>query len=102
MDHFKITQTCVHCLRGKKLFRVDLDLYDVEGRLTVVGTEKMKTFRFICQFCWKESPLDFYRFSHSNLICNLKRLQKQYNETKKALDVLYVLFHNVKRGISMQ
>ena len=33
MDHFKITQTCVHCLRGKKVFRVDLDLYDAEGKL---------------------------------------------------------------------
>ena len=24
MDHFNITQECIHCLRGTRLFRVDL------------------------------------------------------------------------------
>ena len=97
MDHINITQACIHCLRGKKLFRVDLNLYDAEGRLMVIGTEKMKTFRFMCQFCWRESPLDFYKFSHPDLICHLKRLHEQYNETKKALDILYILFNNIKK-----
>ena len=85
MDHINITQACIHCLRGKKLFRVDLDLYDAEGRLMVVGTEKMKTFRFTCQFCWKESSLDFYKFSHKvNYIFYLIIL-KQYSKSRKVL-----------------
>ena len=102
MDYFNITQACVHCLKGKKLFRVDLNLYDDEGRLLIHGTEKMKAFRFMCHFCWRESSLDFYKFSHPDLICYLKRLYEQYEETRKALDVLYILFNNVKRGISIK
>ena len=40
MDHFNITQICVKCLRGKKEFRVDLKLYDDNGRLPE-GVDKM-------------------------------------------------------------
>ena len=54
MDHFNITQVCSNCLKGKKVFRVDLSLYDDEGRLNH-ETENMDTFKFICNFCWKES-----------------------------------------------
>ena len=97
MDHFNITQACIHCLRGSKLFRVDLNWYDAEGRLIITGTEKMNSYRFTCQFCYKQSTLDFYRFSHPDLICHLKRLHEQYEETKKALDKLYILFNNVKK-----
>ena len=35
MDHFNITQACIHCLRESKLFRVDLSCYDAEGRLII-------------------------------------------------------------------
>ena len=97
MDHINITQACIYCLRGKKLFRVDLDCYDAEGRLIIIGTEKISRFRFTCQYCWKQSSLDFYKFSHPDLICYLKRLYQQYEETKKALDKLYILFNNVKK-----
>ena len=41
MDHINITQGCIYCLKGKKLFRVDLDCYDAEGRLIFTQTEKM-------------------------------------------------------------
>ena len=96
MDHINITQACVHCLRGKKVFRVDLKLYDADGKLMINGTEKMKIFRFMCHFCWRESTLDFYKFSHPDLICHLKRLNEQYNKTKETLDKLYIIFNNIK------
>ena len=92
MDHFKITHMCVNCLNGKKVFRVDLDLYDAEGKL-LPGTRRMKIFRFMCQCCWKESSLDFYKFSHPDLICHLKRLHKQYTEIEEALDQLLILIN---------
>ena len=96
MDHFNITQECVHCLRGAKIFRVDLSCYDDEGRL-IVESNDMERFRLMCPFCWRKTTLDFYRFSHPDLICYLKRLHKQYEETKKALDILYILFNNIKK-----
>ena len=96
MDHINITQVCVYCLRGKKVFRVDLDLYDAEGKL-LPGTRRMKIFRFMCQCCWKESSLDFYKFSHPDLICHLKRLHEQNKEIKKTLDMLYILVNNIKK-----
>ena len=67
MDHFKISQTCVNCLRGKKVFRVDLDLYDAEGRL-LPGTRRMKNFNFTCQYCCTQSSLDFDKFSHPDQV----------------------------------
>ena len=96
MDHFNITQVCIYCWRGKKSFRVDLKLYDDNGRL-LPGIDKLESFCFICHFCWRSSPLDFYKFSHPDLICHLKNLHKQYEETKKALDKLYILFNNIKK-----
>ena len=96
MDHFNITQVCIHCLKGKKTFRVDLKLYDDNGRL-LHGTENLETFRFICYFCWRKSTLDFYKFSHPDLICHLKRLHEQNEEIKKTLDMLYILVNNIKK-----
>ena len=93
MDHFNITQECVHCLRGAKLFRVDLSCYDDEGRL-IVQSNDMERFRLMCPFCWRKTTLDFYRFSHPDLICYLKRLHDQYEKTRKELDKLYILFYN--------
>ena len=77
------------------MFRVDLKLYDANGKLQH-GTDQMETFRFICHFCWRSTTLDFYKFSHPDLICYLKRLHEQYEETRKALDKLYILFNNIK------
>ena len=92
MDHINITQECVHCLTGKKVFRVDLNLYDADGKL-IINNEKMKTFCFMCHFCRRTSTLDFYKFSHPDLICHLKRLNEQHKETKEALDKLYNIFN---------
>ena len=79
---------------------MDLSLYDDEGRLNH-ETENMDTFKFICNFCWKESQLDFYRFSDPDLICYLKSLNEQYEKTKKALNKLYILFNNNIRTMKM-
>ena len=32
MDHFNITQECIFCLKGSRVFRVDLSDYDANGR----------------------------------------------------------------------
>ena len=95
MDHFYINQICIKCLRGNKKFRVDLQLFDENGRL-YPGTDKLDRFSFTCEFCWKKTQLDFYKFSHPDLILHLKRLHEQHIKTKKALDKLYILFNNIK------
>ena len=92
MDHFKITHTCVNCLRGKKVFRMDLDLYDAEGKL-LPGTRRMKIFDFTCQFCWKKSSLDFDKFSHQDVICYLKHLHEQFTKIDNVLDELLVILN---------
>ena len=96
MDHFNITQECIHCLKGSKVFRVDLSYYDAEGRRIILPKD-MERFGFICQFCGKKSTLDFYRFSHPDMICYLKRLHDQYEKTRQALDKLYILFNNITK-----
>ena len=95
MDHFYITQICINCLRGKKEFRVDLRLYDDNGRLPV-GVDAMEQFCFMCQFCWRKTRLDFYKFSHPDMILHLKRLNHQDQLRKQALDQLYIVFNNNK------
>ena len=96
MDHFYISQICVNCLRGKRVFRRDLDLYDNNGRLSV-GTDRLHCFQFICNFCWRKTSLDFYKFSHPDLICHLKQLKRQYEEMKETLDRFNILFNNIKK-----
>ena len=75
MDHFNITQVCTYCLRGKKVFRVDLSLNNDDGRLNH-GVESMNCFKFICHFCRKKSGLDFYRFSHPDLTQTIRKNKK--------------------------
>ena len=82
-----ITHTCIHCLRGKKVFRISLDLYNDEGILKP-GVQRMKEFDFMCHYCWKKSFFDFYRFSHPDIILLLKRLEQQLTELQKAIDQL--------------
>ena len=92
MDHFKVTQICKNCSRGKKEFRVDLDLYDAEGKL-LPGTLRIKSYHFLCTYCCKESSLDFYQFSHPDLICYLKRLHEHYTKLEELLDQILVLIN---------
>lgn len=93
MDHFYIRQICINCCRGEKQFRIDLKLYDDEGRLPS-SVHSMEQFSFICTFCWKKTKLDFYKFSHPDMILHLKRLHEQNEQRKKALDQLYIIFNN--------
>ena len=85
-----ITHTYPHCLRGKKVFRISLDLYNEEGVLRR-GVQRMKEFEFICTYCWRKSFFDFYRFSHPDIILLLKRLDEQQNQLIEALDQLLKL-----------
>ena len=82
-----ITHTCIHCLRGKKVFRISLDLFNAEGLLKR-GVTRMKEFEFICTCCEKKSFLDFYRFSHPDIILLLKHLDEQQTKLQEAIDQL--------------
>ena len=82
-----ITHTCIHCLRGKQVFRISLDLYNEEGVLHP-GVQRMKIFEFICTYCWRKSFFDFYRFSHPDIILLLKRLDEQQTKLQQAIDQL--------------
>ena len=86
-----ISHTCTHCFKGKKVYRVTFDLFNEEGILRR-GVQQMKKFEFECEHCSKKSFLDFYRFSHPDVILLLKRLdQRQYQLLEmlnKLIDVL--------------
>ena len=82
-----ITHTCIHCSRGKKVFRISLDLYNDEGILRP-GVQRMKKFEFTCDNCSKKSFFDFYRFSHPDVILLLKRLDQQQNKLIHMLNQL--------------
>ena len=82
-----ITHTCIHCLKGKKVFRINLDLFDAEGMLRR-GVIRMKMFNFMCSCCGKKSYFDFYRFSHPDIILLLKRLDEQHTKLQEAIDQL--------------
>ena len=94
MDHFHISQECIHCLRGTRLFRVDLSCYDDNGKLIHESID-VERFSFICQFCWRNTRLDFYRFSHPDLMCYLKRIYNRYQELKNTVDRLNMLLNNI-------
>ena len=94
MDYFNITQVCSNCLRGEKVFQVGLSLYDDEGRL-YQGVQNMECYQFICHFCWKRSSLDFYRFSHPDLIRHLKCLHEYFKKLKKDVDKLDDLINDI-------
>ena len=82
-----ITHTCIHCLRGKQVFRISLDLFNEEGNLRP-GVTRMKKFEFMCTYCWKKSFFDFYRFSHPDIILLLKRLNEEQTKLREAINEL--------------
>ena len=88
-----ITHTCGHCYRGKKVFKVSLDLYNDQG-IMHPQVHQMKKFDFDCDFCFRKSRLDFYRFSHPDVILLLKRLEKKQDELIKALDNIISILEN--------
>ena len=79
----------MHCLRGKKVCRISLDLYDDQGLLKR-GVTRRKEFEFICTCCERKSFLDFYRFSHPDIILLLKRLDEEQTKLKEAIDQLVI------------
>ena len=93
MDHFYINQICTNCWRGNQMFKVDLSLYDQNGKLRI-GIDEIEQFCFICVFCWKTTKLDFYTFSHPSMILHLKHIERLHEQQMDALKKLNVAFHN--------
>ena len=93
MDHFYINQICINCRTGNQMFRVDLSLYDADGKL-MEGIDAMDNYSFICVFCWRATKLDFYSFSHPSMILHLKHIQRLHKQQRDALKKLNVAFHN--------
>ena len=85
-----ISHTCSHCFKGKKVYRVTFDLFNDEGILRQ-GVQQMKKFEFECEHCSKKSFLDFYRFSHPDVILLLKRLDRKQDELIRALDQIITI-----------
>ena len=99
MDYFKITQQCNKCQRGAQTFQVHLSLYDANGLLiNAAAVQRMDVFKFTCHFCWENTQLDFYRFSHPDvilLIKHLKNINDQYKIMKQALNQMYICLNNI-------
>ena len=100
MDYFYVKQVCSHCLRGTKIFRVDLSLYnDQTGQLNQV-VQKMDCYSFVCHFCWRKCILDFYRFSHPDLILHLKYLHSSYRNLQNHVKTLDEIVNNLRKILS--
>ena len=93
MDHFYINQVCINCWKGNQMFKVDLSLYDQNGKLRI-GINEIEQFCFICVYCWKTTRLDFYTFSHPSMILHLKQIERQHKQQADALKKLIVAFHS--------
>ena len=63
MDHFYINQVCTNCWKGNQMFKVDLSLYDQNGKLRI-GINEIEQFCFICVYCWKTTRLDIFSSEH--------------------------------------
>ena len=87
MEHFNITYVCPICLRGSKVFQIYLSLFHDNGRLKY-EVRKMDSYKMKCDFCKRKSKLDFYGFSHPDVICHLKRLHDEIENMKQASNIL--------------
>ena len=96
MDHFFINQICTNCWKGNQMFKVNLSLYDQNGKLQI-GINEIDQFCFICVYCWKTTKLDFYTFSHPSMILHLKRIERQHKQQIDALKNLNIAFQNVDK-----
>ena len=92
MDHFFINQICTNCWKGNQMFKVNLSLYDQNGKLRI-GIDEVEQFCFICIYCWRTTKLDFYTFSHPSMILHLKHLEKIQKQQVDALMKLNAAFH---------
>ena len=75
------------------MFKVDLSLYDQNGKLTI-GINEIERYCFICIYCWKTTKLDFYTFSHPSMILHLKHIERLHKQQLNAIKKLNVAFHN--------
>ena len=92
MDHFHINQICTNCWKGNQILKVNLSLYDQNGKLRI-GIDEIEQFCFICVFCWRTTRLDFYTFSHPSIILHLKHLEKLHKQQLDAINKLNAAFH---------
>ena len=92
MDHFYINQICINCWKGNQIFKVNLSLYDQNGKLRI-GIDEIEQFCFICIHCWRTTRLDFYTFSHPSIILHLKHLEKLHKQQLDAINKLNAAFH---------
>ena len=92
MDHFYINQICTNCWKGNQIFKVNLSLYDQNGKLRI-GIDEIEQFCFICVYCWRTTRLDFYTFSHPSIILHLKHLEKLHKRQLDAINKLNAAFH---------
>ena len=92
MDHFYINQICTNCWKGNQMFKVNLSLYDQNGKLRI-GIDEIEQFCFICVYCWRTTRLDFYTFSHPSIILHLKHLERQHKQQLDAINKLNAAFH---------
>ena len=92
MDHFYINQICTNCWKGNQMFKVNLSLYDQNGKLRI-GIDEIEQFCFICVYCWRTTRLDFYTFSHPSIILHLKHLEKLHIQQLDAIKKLNAAFH---------
>ena len=68
MDYFNISQLCCRCGRGKKVFKIELRFYDVDGKLNLTRAQISRDFSFKCEVRHQVSNVDFYRFSNREMI----------------------------------
>ena len=80
MDHLNITQVCIYCSRGQKVFKVDLDLYDDEGRLPI-GIDKSVHFQFMLFLSTKNIVRFLYVFA-SRRYQAFKTLKEAFKRNK--------------------
>ena len=92
MDHFFINQICTNCWKGNQIFKVNLSLYDQNGKLRI-GIDEIEQFCFICVYCWRTTRLDFYTFSRPSIILHLKHLEKLHKQQLDAINKLNATFH---------
>ena len=76
------------------MFRVDLSLYDANGKLRE-GIDEMDQYCFICRFCCKTTRLDFYSFSHPSIILHLRHIERLFEQQTNSLKKLKVAFDKV-------
>ena len=96
MNYFMVTQVCPNCFRGAKVFRIDISLFDDKtGRLSR-SVQYMECFTFVCHFCWKRCRLDFYRFSHHDIILHIKCLHNYFKKLQNEIRILNNVINNLQ------